>query len=73
MRTQAGFDVYLDQVKVTEADLSARGLNKQPDFYAWVPTASDSDQLVGMAVSYGIAWTFDLRPTSVLKDSTSTP
>lgn len=68
MRELAEFEGYLDQFKVTEADLSERGLSEQPDFYAWVATAADGDQLIGMAVTYCIPWTFDLRPTLVLKE-----
>jgi len=68
MRALAEFEGYLDQFKVTETDLRTRGLSEQPDFYAWVATAAGSDRLLGMAVTYCIPWTFDLRPTLVLKE-----
>jgi len=68
MRNLAEFEGYADRFVVTESDLIERGLsrNKDAQFVAWV---SEVDGLLqGYAVVYVIPFTFDLRPTVVLKE-----
>ena len=68
MRSLAEFEGYADRFAVTEGDLIERGLSGKRDaqFVAWV---LEADGLVrGYAVVYVIPFTFDLRPTVVLKE-----
>ena len=69
MHGLAEFEGYRDRFAVTEADLLERGFNAdcEPQFHAFV-AANAEDQLVGYALSYLIPFTFDLRPTLVLKE-----
>jgi len=66
MRDLAVFEGYIDGFRVTEADLIEHGLGPSPRFGAFV--AEQNGRLVGMAVHYTIPWTYDLRPTLVLKE-----
>jgi len=68
MRRLAKFEGYLDRFTVTESDLIERGLAESGDaqFTAWV--AEGNGLLQGYAVAYLIPFTFDLRPTVVLKE-----
>ncbi|HEX4708982.1 GNAT family N-acetyltransferase [Phenylobacterium sp.] len=67
MRRLAVFEDYLDAFAVTEAAVIEAGLGPTPRFGALV--ADDgAGRLLGMAVHYVIPWTFDLRPTLVLKE-----
>ncbi len=68
MRGLARFEGYDDRFAVTEAALLERGfsLQRPPEFFAWV--AELEGKLVGYAVIYVIPFTFDLRPTLVLKE-----
>ena len=69
MRALARFEGYDAAFAVTESDLRARGLDGAGprDFTAFV--AEDADgTLAGYAVVLEIAFTFDLRPTLVLKE-----
>ncbi|ANM32182.1 hypothetical protein ABI59_09990 [Acidobacteria bacterium Mor1] len=68
MRGLAAFEGYLDEFRVTPADLIEHGLGDTPRFEAYVAQASASSPLAGMAVIYQIPWTYDLRPTLVLKE-----
>lgn len=66
MRKLAAFEGYLDRFVVTESDLFERGfLSHKPEFTAWV---AGVDGLQAYAVAYSIPFTFDLRPTVVLKE-----
>ncbi|MEM9057452.1 MAG: GNAT family N-acetyltransferase [Pseudomonadota bacterium] len=67
MRGLAKFEGYIDDFRVTEADIAANGFGKAPSFRAFVGV-DDADRVVGMAVTYRIDWTYDLRPTVVLKE-----
>ena len=69
MHALAEFEGYRDRFAVTETDLVERGFaaQREPQFQAWV-AANASDQLVGYALTYLIPFTFDLRPTMVLKE-----
>ena len=68
MRGLAQFEGYDDRFAVTVDALLERGFSPQrpPEFIAWV--AEMDGKLVGYAVIYAIAFTFDLRPTLVLKE-----
>ena len=68
MRGLAQFEGYDDRFAVTVDALLERGFSAQrpPEFIAWV--AEVDGKLVGYAVIYTIPFTFDLRPTLVLKE-----
>ena len=69
MRGLAEFEGYAADFAVDEAELLARGLadDDRREFTAFV--AEDADgTLAGYAVVLEIAFTFDLRPTLVLKE-----
>ncbi|MBX7539965.1 GNAT family N-acetyltransferase [Qipengyuania sphaerica] len=66
MRALARFEGYLEDFAVTEGDLAAALASANPPFrcrLAWSDGVA-----VGIAVTYRIDWTFDLRPTLVLKE-----
>jgi len=69
MRELARFEGYLDQFRVSEADLLTRGLQggEQAQFTAFV--ADDgAGTLTGYAVVYSVPYTYDLRPNLMLKE-----
>jgi GNAT superfamily N-acetyltransferase len=68
MRGLARFEGYDDRFAVTVETLLERGFSadRPPEFTAWV--AELDGVLVGYAVIYVIPYTFDLRPTVVLKE-----
>lgn len=68
MRGLAQFEGYDDRFAVTVDALLERGFSPQrpPEFFAWV--AEVDGKLLGYAVIYVIPFTFDLRPTLVLKE-----
>jgi len=68
MKGLAEFEGYLDQFRVSVADLEQRGFpgNGVPEFYALV--AEQKGALRGMLVYYFIPFTFDLRPTLFIKE-----
>jgi GNAT superfamily N-acetyltransferase len=76
MKQLAVFEGYDDQFSVTERDLLERGLaptlssNTSAQFTALVAASNDAHAaaLLGYAVVYEIPFTFDLRPTLVLKE-----
>lgn len=68
MRGLAAFEGYLDDFRVSAADLIEQGLSSKPAFTAWVCQEAGSDELSGMAVTYTIPWTYDLLPTLVMKE-----
>lgn len=70
MRALAEFEGYADRFAVTEAELLARGLgtvDTAPEFVAFV-TGTRGHRLAGMAVVVERAFTFDLRPSLLLKE-----
>lgn len=69
MRELARFEGYAEYFKVTAADLLARGLapGAAPEFVAFVAERAGGG-LLGYAVVVENAFTFDLRPTLVLKE-----
>lgn len=68
MQGLAQFEGYIDDFKVTEADIIKNGLNNQPLFKAYVAHYENSLELLGMAVTYTVSWTFNMRPNLVLKE-----
>jgi GNAT superfamily N-acetyltransferase len=66
MRALATFERYIDRFRVSEADLIEHGLGAAPSFGAFV--AEQNGKLVGIAVHYRIPWTFDMKPTLILKE-----
>lgn len=68
MHKLAVFEGYDAEFHVTEHALRQSGLGPNPAFTAFVAECQITTQLVGMAVVYPINWTFDLRPTLVLKE-----
>jgi GNAT superfamily N-acetyltransferase len=67
MRQLPQFEGDVDAFRVTEADLVRGGLGSTPRFGTFVASEADAT-LVGMAVHYTVPWTYDLRPTLVLKE-----
>jgi len=66
MRDLAVFEGYIGDFRVTEGDLIAHGLGDNPRFGVLV--AELDGRVVGIAVHYVIPWTYDLKPTLVLKE-----
>ncbi|MFL6549573.1 MAG: GNAT family N-acetyltransferase [Povalibacter sp.] len=68
MRQLAEFEGYLDRFAVTVDDLLKRGYDstREPQFH--ISVAETAGQLIGYALTYLIPFTFDLRPTLVLKE-----
>ncbi len=66
MRDLAVFEGYIDEFRVTERDLIEHGLGDNPRFGVLV--ADLGGRAVGIAVHYIIPWTYDLKPTLVLKE-----
>jgi GNAT superfamily N-acetyltransferase len=70
MRALAEFEGYADRFAVTEAALIERGLDASlasPQFAAFVAPVAGGG-LAGMAVVVERAFTFDLRPSLLLKE-----
>ncbi len=68
MKSLARFEGYIDDFKVTEKDIVDNGLNDKALFKAYVAHSNNSSELLGMAVTYIIPWTFNMRPNLVLKE-----
>lgn len=68
MRGLARFEGYIDDFKVTEKDLVRFGLRPEPAFESFVAETPGLRGLTGMVVLYRIPWTYDLRPTLVMKE-----
>ncbi|MDQ0318825.1 GNAT superfamily N-acetyltransferase [Pararhizobium capsulatum DSM 1112] len=66
MRSLAVFEGYIDDFRVTAADVIEHGLGTSPRFGVFVATLAD--KVVGIAVHYEIPWTYDLKPVVVLKE-----
>ncbi len=69
MRALAAFEKYLDDFALTESELLRRGFPADglAEFSAWVAVAPDAE-LVGYVVYYEIPFTYDLKPTLVIKE-----
>lgn len=71
MKGLARFEGYIDDFVVTEGDLVEHGLGPSPRFEAFVAVAEEDSApggLLGMVVIYRIPWTYDLRPTLIMKE-----
>jgi GNAT superfamily N-acetyltransferase/ketosteroid isomerase-like protein len=69
MHQLAEFEGYADRMTVTENDLIERGLGAQSlGHFSAIVAQSDLGELWGYAVVYSIPFTYDLRPTLVLKE-----
>ena len=66
MRELARFEDYIDDFAVTWESILEHGFGDERLFTAFV--AEHDDDLVGMAVTYPIQWTYTLRPKLVLKE-----
>ncbi|WP_457585717.1 N-acetyltransferase family protein [Ensifer canadensis] len=66
MHGLAIFEGYIDKFAVTEEDLVDNGLGDAPRFGVLV--AELDGRVIGIAVHYVIPWTYDLKPTVVLKE-----
>lgn len=67
MRDLAKFEGYIDDFRVTEAELIRRAFGPAPEFFA-VVAESSGGQLSGMAVGYVTAFTYTLKPAVTLKE-----
>ena len=68
MKGLARFEGYIDDFRVSEEDLRVHGLGPSPRFEAFVADTDKPEGLLGMAVVFCIPWTYDLRPTLILKE-----
>ncbi len=67
MKQLAIFEGYIDDFAVTVTDLERFGsAGPQQRFIAWV--AERDGVLLGMAVTYVVNWTYDMKTTLVLKE-----
>ena len=68
MKQLARFEHYIDEFAITEDDLRDFGLGTNPAFEALVSVCSTTGKLNGMAAIHQVKWTYDLKPTIVLKE-----
>ena len=68
MRSLAEFEGYAADFAVTARDLAIRGFGPQPQFFAKLAVDTATDAAAGMAVFYLVPFTYDLRPTLMLKE-----
>lgn len=68
MKALAEFEGYAEQFRVTEEALEKAWCEDPRPFEAFVAEGSTSVGLLGMAITYQQPWTYDLRPTVVLKE-----
>ena len=66
MKGLAWYEDYIDQFAVTRESIIEHGFGDERLFTAFV--AEHDDELVGMAVTYPIHWTYTMRPKLVLKE-----
>ena len=66
MRGLARYEDYIDQFAVTRESILDHGFGDERLFTAFV--AEHENDLIGMAVTYPIHWTYTLRPKLVLKE-----
>ncbi|GGK08530.1 GNAT family N-acetyltransferase [Pseudomonas matsuisoli] len=66
MRALAAFEGYLNEFRVDEETLMARAFGDQPECQIFV--AQGQKGIAGYAVGLTIDFTYDLRPTVVLKE-----
>lgn len=68
MRSLAEFEGYAADFAVTARDLASRGFGPRPQFFAKLAVDTARDIAAGMAVFYLMPFTYDLRPTLLLKE-----
>lgn len=68
MKGLAAFEGYIDDFKVTLSDVQEMGFGQNPLFKAFVAFMDNQDDLKGMAITYIIPWTYDLKPVLILKE-----
>ncbi len=68
MRSLAEFEGYAADFAVTARDLATRGFGPRPQFFAKLAVDTATDIAAGMAVFYLVPFTYDLRPTLMLKE-----
>lgn len=69
MRELAAFEDYLDAFAVTAEELRRRGCPESgPSQFTAVVAESPDGRLAGYAVGYCVPFTYDLRPTMVMKE-----
>ncbi|MEP3891562.1 MAG: GNAT family N-acetyltransferase [Hellea sp.] len=68
MRSLAQFEGYIDDFRVQECDVRTHGFGPDPKFKAFVMPSHEQGDLLGMAVTYIIPWTYDLQPVLILKE-----
>ncbi|MFI4979454.1 MAG: GNAT family N-acetyltransferase [Nevskiales bacterium] len=68
MRALATFEGYRADFAVTARDLAVRGFGPRPEFHAKLAIDTQTDTAAGMVVYYLVPFTYDLRPTLVLKE-----
>ncbi|MEO0973398.1 MAG: GNAT family N-acetyltransferase, partial [Pseudomonadota bacterium] len=68
MRQLAAFEGYLEAFAPTEENLRQHGTGDAARFHALLAVAGKEEEVVGVAVLVEIPWTFDLRPTLMLKE-----
>lgn len=66
MRALAEFEEYLDEFRVEEKALLARAFGERPECHIFVVESREG--IAGYAVGLTIPFTYDLRPTVVLKE-----
>jgi ribosomal protein S18 acetylase RimI-like enzyme len=68
MKALARFERYFDAFAVTEEEVLRRGFSKEetPEFFALL--AETNSTVVGYVVYYLVPFTFDLKPTMILKE-----
>ena len=66
MEGLARFEDYIDDFAVMRESILEHGFGDERLFTAFV--AEHDDDLIGMAVTYPILWTYTLRPKLVLKE-----
>lgn len=66
MRALAEFEEYLDEFRVDEKALLARAFGERPECHIFVVEGREG--IAGYAVGLTIPFTYDLRPTVILKE-----
>ena len=67
MKGLAVFEGYIEDFKVKEEDIINAGLFENPSFRAFI-AVTNSGELTAMAVTYVVPWTYDIKPTLVMKE-----
>ena len=68
MKGLAEFEGYIADFALSEHDIIECGLTYPPKFHAHVVPDQMSGELLGMAITYALNWTFSGKPHLVLKE-----